>query len=399
MVVDDSAFMRRIVSDAASQIEGIEVVGAARNGQEALENIPRLRPDIITMDIEMPQMDGIEALKVVRRDYPAIQVIMLSSYSKTGSDVTMEALKLGALDFIEKSMDRKNPGAGNLTAQLEEKLKVARILTGKGMSKDRNLNVEKSLPEDRRQLDGSELTEDRTLPEVRTSAEERKPAEEKRLPGSSDTSPSPQMVTESGSPYPGSAYDYRKVRAVVIGASTGGPKVLFQIIGSLPKGLSVPVFIVQHMPKGFTASFAERLDSECPLDVVEAKHNMAISPGVVYVAPGDSHMTIEYGRIRLDERPKVHGVRPAVDLLFESAVRRYGKETLGILLTGMGRDGASGMAAIREAGGYNLVQDKESCVVYGMPGHAAASGVVDEILTPEQIVERIRRIIQVNRWN
>ncbi|HSP48497.1 MAG TPA: chemotaxis protein CheB, partial [Clostridiaceae bacterium] len=317
MVVDDSAFMRRIVSDAASQIEGIEVVGAARNGQEALENIPRLRPDIITMDIEMPQMDGIEALKIVRKDYPAIQVIMLSAYSKSGSDVTMEALKLGALDFIEKSMDRKNPGAGNLAAQLEEKLKVARVLTGKGMSKDRNLSEDKKL------TTGSTLSEDRN------PTEEWKPAEEKRLPGAGETSPSPHMVTENDHPYLSSAYDYGKVRAVVIGASTGGPKVLFQIIGSLPKGLKVPVFIVQHMPKGFTASFAERLDSECPLDVVEAKHNMAISPGTVYVAPGDSHMTIEYGRIRLDERPKVHGVRPAVDLLFESAVRRYGKETLG----------------------------------------------------------------------
>lgn len=374
MVVDDSAFMRRIVSDAASQIEGIEVVGAARNGQEALENIPRLKPDIITMDIEMPQMDGIEALKIVRRDYPAIQVIMLSAYSKSGSDVTMEALKLGALDFIEKSMDRKNPGGGDLKSQLEDKLKVAKILAGSDLLKDRNLPIEKNLPEDRRLI------------------EERKPTEEKRFPGDSVTSPSPHMVTESGHRYLTSAYDYGKVRAVVIGASTGGPKVLFQIIGSLPKGLSVPVFIVQHMPKGFTASFAERLDSECPLDVVEAKHNMAISPGTVYVAPGDSHMTIEYGRIRLDERPKVHGVRPAVDLLFESAVRRYGKETLGILLTGMGRDGAAGMAAIREVGGYNLVQDKGSCVVYGMPGHAAASGVVDEILTPEQIVDRISRI-------
>lgn len=362
MVVDDSAFMRRIVSDAASQIEGIEVVGAARNGQEALENIPRLKPDLITMDIEMPQMDGIEALKIVRRDYPAIQVIMLSAYSKSGSDVTMEALKLGALDFIEKSMDRKNPGAGNLTTQLEDKLKVARTLTGSDMLKNRNLPEDWKIPG------------------------------EKRLPGDGVTSPSPRMMTESAQSSLSSAYDYGKVRAVVIGASTGGPKVLFQIIGSLPKGLSVPVFIVQHMPKGFTASFAERLDSECTLDVVEAKHNMAISPGTVYVAPGDSHMTVEYGRIRLDERPKVHGVRPAVDLLFESAVRRYGKETLGILLTGMGRDGTAGMAAIKEVGGYNLVQDKGSCVVYGMPGNAAASGVVDEILTPEQIVDRISRI-------
>ena len=339
MVVDDSAFMRKIIGDAVLQISGVEIVGIARNGADAIGAIPRLKPDIITLDIEMPKMNGLEALKIIKNEYRNIQVIMLSSYSKAGNDVTMEALELGALDFIEKPQNSGLINLGELKTQLEIKLAVAMEL-----------------------VEGTDALRRRTPPKSTS-------------------------VLKAG-------FEGENVRAIVLGASTGGPKVLFDIIKGLPKNLNLPVFIVQHMPKGFTKSFAERLNSECALTVVEAKHEMTISPGVVYVAPGDYHMTIEKNRILLDERAKIHGVRPAVDFLFATAARRYGSELLGVILTGMGKDGAAGMVSIKEYGGYNLAQDKESCVVYGMPGYAVSLGVVDEILSPEKIIENIASIVR-----
>ena len=344
MIVDDSAFMRKIISDAASEIEGVTVVGTARNGQDAIESIDRYRPTVITMDIEMPKMNGIDALKIIKKKHPDIQVIMLSSHSVEGSAVTMEALEEGAFDFIEKSSDRGD--IGFITSQLESKLQTVNQIDGKTEKKDRNIEVR---------------------------AEKR----EGTL----------------------NAFDYRKTKAIVMGASTGGPKVLFQIVRALPKELEIPVFIVQHMPKGFTKSFADRLDSECPLRVVEAEDGMLIEGRTVYVAPGDYHMTIHGARITLDQKPKLHGVRPAVDFLFESASEKYGKDLLAVLFTGMGKDGADGMEKIKALGGYTLAQSKDTCVVYGMPGYAVNKGVVDEVLRPEDISEEIRKIVKVKKWS
>ncbi|MBF7096345.1 protein-glutamate methylesterase/protein-glutamine glutaminase [Alkalibacter mobilis] len=338
MVVDDSAFMRKIVSDAAAQIQGIEVVGIARNGQDAIDSMSRLKPDIVTMDIEMPKMDGIQALKILKRDYPKVHVIMLSAYSKTGSQVTMEALELGALDFIEKSSEASKSSIEDLKNQLESKLVVAKVLSSK--LEERNETTEKI----------------------------------------------------SGIPNKNIDAKYSNVEAIAIGASTGGPKVLFDIIRKLPGNLNMPVLIVQHMPKGFTASFAERLDNECSLKVVEAKQNMELRAGTVYVAPGDFHMTIEGNIVKLDQRPKLHGVRPAVDYMFETAAKKYKEKLLAIILTGMGKDGAAGMTLVKDLGGHTMAQDRASCVVYGMPGYAESSGVVDVIMTPAQMTEKIIRI-------
>ncbi|MFH5834882.1 chemotaxis response regulator protein-glutamate methylesterase [Proteiniclasticum sp. C24MP] len=343
MVVDDSAFMRKIISDAASEIEGVTVVGTARNGQDAIESIERYRPTVITMDIEMPKMNGIDALRIIKKNHPDIQVIMLSSHSVEGSAVTMEALEEGAFDFIEKSSDRGD--ISFITSQLETKLLTVNQIDGKPDKKDKNTAVR---------------------------------TERKEVMGT---------------------FDYRRTKAIVMGASTGGPKVLFQIVRALPRELDIPVFIVQHMPKGFTKSFADRLDSECPLRVVEAEEGMLIESGTVYVAPGDYHMIIHGGRITLNQNAKLHGVRPAVDFLFESASEKYGKDLLAILFTGMGKDGAEGMEKIKALGGYTLAQSKETCVVYGMPGYAVTKGVVDEVLKPEEITEEIRKIVKVKKWN
>lgn len=335
LVVDDSAFMRRIITDIVGEIDGIEVAGIARNGMDALDIIPKLQPDIITLDIEMPKLNGIDTLKEIKKKYKT-PVIMLSSL--TGTDTTIEALQLGAEDFIEKPKDL-NSDFNNFKSELELKIKsVACEDTKCSILKERKVST--------------------------------KPIERPK-----------------------------DVDSVVIAASTGGPKALVYLISQLPKDINIPIFIVQHMPKGFTKSFAARLDNESQVKVVEASHGMEIQRGVVYLAPGDYHMIIENNKIKLDSGKKLHGVRPAADLLFESATKYYGNKLLGIVLTGMGRDGAEGMVSIKKAGGYNIVQNEESSVVYGMPGSAVEKGVVHEIMSLEDISTSLNKMVKVKQWD
>ncbi|HCX65770.1 MAG TPA: chemotaxis response regulator protein-glutamate methylesterase, partial [Eubacteriaceae bacterium] len=286
-----------------------------------------------------------ETLKRIKRQYN-IPVIMLSAYSKAGSDVTMEALKIGAIDFIEKTATMGDAGVENLKHELEAKLKIG----------DSSEKVEKIKP---------------------SSAGESKM---KREAPSFQRPPAKTVATG-------------KVDAVVIGASTGGPKVLFDLISKLPSPLTVPVFIVQHMPKGFTSSFAERLDKECPVKVMEATDNMPVQRGIVYVAPGDYHMRVENNKIKLDQGDKIHGVRPAVDYLFESAANKYGRNLLAVVLTGMGKDGTKGLVEIKKKGGVTIAQNEESCVVYGMPRSALEAGAVDEVMSPLEIAKNIKNSI------
>lgn len=185
------------------------------------------------------------------------------------------------------------------------------------------------------------------------------------------------------------------IQAVVIGASTGGPKVLVYLISKLPKKIRVPIFIVQHMPKSFTTSFARRLNNESNVPVLEAEDDMLIQDGFIYLAPGDFHMTIDKDRIRLNSEEKLYGVRPAVDYLFNSASQVYGDKLLGIIMTGMGRDGAEGMCTIKNNGGFNIAQDEESSVVYGMPGNAITKGAVHEVMSLDEISETLNRLIRV----
>ena len=339
LVVDDSAFMRKIICDMVSEFSDVEVIGIARNGIDAIDIIPKLLPDIITLDVEMPKLNGIETLKIIRQKYN-IPVIMLSSHS--GMDITIEALQIGALDFIEKPRDL-NSNLSELKLELEMKIKS---VFNKKPTKQSNVSV---IPKNI----------NISLKELNTNLQ--------------------------------------KVRAVVIGASTGGPKALVYLISRLPDKISVPIFIVQHMPKGFTTSLANRMDNESRIKVVEAVDNMKIEANKVYLAPGDFHATLEMDRIRLNSNDKIHGVRPAVDYLFNTAAQIYRENLVGIILTGMGRDGASGMVKIKELGGYNLAQSEESCVVYGMPGSAVSKGVVDETLNLEDMSTKLNLLIGVAR--
>ncbi len=330
LVVDDSAFMRRIISDLIGDIDGIEVGGIARNGLDALEAIPRIRPDIITLDIEMPKLNGIETLKIIKEKYN-IPVIMLSSL--LGRDITIEALEEGALDFIEKPTDLSS-NLDDFRDELEMKIKS-----------------------------------------IFPKANER-------------------PYREGIRKRPGTGVLKKEIKAVVIGASTGGPKALTEVLKKLPEDIEVPIFIVQHMPKGFTTSFAERLDKEAKPRVVEAEDNMLIQKGVVYLAPGDYHMELDGGRIKLNTKDKIYGVRPAVDYLFDSAAKTYRSNLLGIIMTGMGRDGAEGMQSIKDMGGCNIAQNEETSIVYGMPGNAVAKGVVDSILSLDEIGDKLSEILR-----
>ncbi|MBM6614722.1 chemotaxis response regulator protein-glutamate methylesterase [Desemzia sp. RIT804] len=342
-IVDDSPFMRKIFSDILSDTIGLEVIGTSRSGRDTIRRLDTLKPDLILMDVNMPGLNGFEALKLIK-EKRSIRIIMMSSQG--GEDVTIKALESGAEDFIGKPQDLKN------TSSEFKKELVYRI---KALFKDES--VRKERPQ-------------RQNPQLR-----------KRV--SETTSFSKQDLPE-------------KVEAITIGASTGGPRALMQVVCQFPADLSIPVFIVQHMPAGFTASFANRLNSEANVTVVEAMDGLPVENGIVYIAPGNYHMMVENKTIRLLSTPKMHGVRPAVDVLFESVAKEYGSKVMGVILTGMGYDGTQGLYKIKTAGGYSLAQDEATSVVYGMPKNAVENGVVDQCIGLTEISEILNQIIKVS---
>lgn len=333
LVVDDSAFMRKIVTDLLLKMPNVKVTHTARNGKRALALLEEYQPDVVLLDVEMPILNGLDTLKMIKEKYD-LPVIMLSAL--TNKEVTIEALNLGAADFVEKPTNIK-----------EIKEEWIREFYWKI----------KSLPKQAQQAVD--------------------PVKAKKV--------IPTMPKEVKFP--------TRVRAVVIGASTGGPKSLLKIIKDLQAPLRVPILIVQHMPKGFTASFAQRMNDESKVEIKEAEHGELVE-NKVYIAPGDYHMTIREGRIWLDQEEKIHGTRPAVDHLFKSAAEIYGKDLVGLILTGMGRDGAAGMKQILLRGGYNIAQDKESSVVFGMPKHAIEAGVVQEVLDLGDIGTKLKQMVR-----
>lgn len=336
LIVDDSAFVRHALSRMLSSDPEIEIAGTAVDGQDAVDKVLALRPDVVTLDVKMPHMGGLEALRRIMTLCPT-PVLLLSSLTSHGADITLRGLDLGAMDFVDKSSVQ---GHMNLFALAEElKLKV-RALAG--------------------------------VPRNKLG---------------------PALAPALG---PALAPDHRARTAdvVVIGTSTGGPPALQAIIPRLPKDLPTAVLVVQHMPAGFTRSLAERLQARSPIPVREAKDGEAVQPGQVLIAPAGLHMKVrrraEGIRVVLDEEPRGALHRPSVDVLMASVAKVYGSRVLGVVLTGMGSDGVEGLRAIREAGGRTLAESEESCVIYGMPKAAVEAGVVDESLpltaVPDAIV-------------
>lgn len=314
LVVDDSAFMRRMASQIIEASGEFSVAGTARNGHDALKQIHAIEPDIVTLDVDMPELDGLSTLGYIMSETPRPVVMLSAGTTSTGHEATFRALELGAVDFVLKP-------SGPISLDLE---RVA----------------------------------DRLLAALRAAAVAN-PAGLRMLP---------RRAAECGARTVDGA---RATAAVVIASSTGGPRALASLVPQLVRDLPAAVFIVQHMPTGFTKSMARRLDVVCPLRIDEAEAGEPVINGRVYVAPGGQHMTVVNGpdgpTIALDESAPVWGVRPAADVLFRSAAAVFGRATVAVVLTGMGRDGAAGTRAIREAGGLALVQDRDTATIFGMP--------------------------------
>jgi two-component system, chemotaxis family, protein-glutamate methylesterase/glutaminase len=341
MIVDDSAFMRFAIAQQLNEYPGIVVVGTASNGREALTLIPKLQPDVITLDVEMPHMDGLTTLRHIMTDFPR-PVIMFSSLTKEGAAETVQALMLGAVDFIPKPANRTD---------IRE---VMKDMTSKIMHAAR--------------------------------------AKVKYVPLRPVVSLRSAYENNSGK---GLSTYHKTTPIVLIGASTGGPGALSEVIPLLPEDFPCPVLIVQHMPAGFTHSLSERLNSISQLNVKEAEPGDALLVGQVLLAPGGFHMTIdENERIALNQKPTVHGVRPAVDVTLLSLVQRYGNNIIAVIMTGMGSDGTHGASLLHSEGGYVIAEDESTCVVWGMPRSVVEAGAADAVHPRTQIVSAVESAIR-----
>lgn len=352
LIVDDSRIFRGAVEQSLANTEDIEVIGSVRNGIKALEFITQNRPDIITLDVEMPEMDGLTTLLEIQKfnalpsPAPPIGVIMLSAHTQRGATTTIKALQEGAFDFITKPD-----------------------------SQDAAENIETL----RRQL----------LMKIRYFASRRilspKPQAAPLKPvASSPIKPTPDIIK---------GLQQSKIKAIVIGISTGGPKALISMLPALCAKVEVPIFIVQHMPKTFTQSLAESLDAKCLYTVKEASDNDIVEPRHVYIAPGGRHMLLrqQNGQIVtvINDQPPERGCRPSANILFRSATTVYANECIVVIMTGMGDDGTNGATALKRKGAYIIVQDEESSVVWGMPGSAVEAGIADEVVPLTEIPDRI----------
>jgi two-component system chemotaxis response regulator CheB len=345
LVIDDSPFVRRIIKDWLDGQPDFEVVATGNDGKEGAELAARLKPDLITLDVEMPRMNGIEALGAIMKEAPC-PVIMVSSVTKQGAAYTIQALELGAVDFVTKP---DGPSSIRLVHAKDELLEKCRIA------------VKARRPSFAPRTLRPSLQSDASVPHAAV----RTPVQASTVSGSTD-------------------------KVVVIASSTGGPKALTTLFSCLPKGFPAPIVIVQHMPAGFTDSFAKRLDQMGRIAVKEAAEGDRVMPGLALIAPGGRHLEVGPGGvIRLSDRPQLHGVRPAADYLFHSACAQFGSRCLGVVLTGMGRDGADGAYAIKKAGGVVIGESEQSCVIYGMPRAAKESGAISAEYAIEEMAQAI----------
>jgi two-component system chemotaxis response regulator CheB len=352
LVVDDSVVIRRLVTQALEEDAEIAVVGTAANGSIALQRIPQYNPDVLTLDIEMPEMDGLETLRRLRRDYPQLRVIMFSTLTERGAAITLEALTLGASDYVTKasnegSLDRS---LARLREDLVPKIKQFFILPGRS-----SVTVRPG------------LEQVRVVPPLWRS----------------------KAVLQSANAQP---------RVVVIGVSTGGPTALGAILPQLPAEFPLPILVVQHMPPLFTRFLAERLCASCRLAVKEASQGDQVAAGTILIAPGDFHMKVTentgQARVCLDQSPPQNSCRPAVDALFSSVSLAYGGAVIAVILTGMGQDGLRGAEILKTQGASILAQDEASSVVWGMPGAVVNAGLADCVLPLDQVVPEILRRVR-----
>jgi two-component system chemotaxis response regulator CheB len=340
VVADDSHFMRSVISDLLED-GGIEVIARARNGKEAVEAVVEHDPDVVTMDVEMPEMNGIEAVEMIMDEQPT-PVLMLSAHTDENADVTFQALDGGAVDFFTK------PGG-------EVSMEMSRL-------EDQLVEMVTSVAQADVAAGGSEVADASTVSDQPTAGE--------------------------------AGQSYVENTTLLIGSSTGGPKMVEQVLSELPLEADFRVLVVQHMPDGFTGRFADRIDSRSDYDVREAEDGDRIGGSEVLVAPGGKHMVVSNyhaGRLRvkLTEDPPVNSVRPAVDMTMSSAAEVIDDPLVGVILTGMGEDGAAGVKAVKAVGGATIAQDEDTSAVFGMPKRAIETGYVDEVLPIDEIAEGV----------
>lgn len=334
LVVDDSGFFRRRVSDIINADSRMEVVGVAENGLQAIDMSKSLKPDVITMDYEMPVMDGVTAIRQIMADQP-VPVLMFSSLSFEGARVTLDAIDAGAVDFLPKNFDAIAKNSSDIRRLLTDKIvAVARSRVGQPMVKP------------------------------------------------SPASSAPVRLND--------------IQLVVIGTSTGGPAALQTIFKALPASLRVPIVIIQHMPASFTKAFAERLNNLSALSIKEAEHGDVLKAGCVYVAPGGMQLMLEGAQgktIHIRESDSRINYRPSVDIAFASAAKHFGRHVLGIVLTGMGADGREGAKLVKRAGGHIWAQDEASSVIFGMPMSVIKEGLADTVVSLQSVSERLIKAI------
>jgi two-component system, chemotaxis family, protein-glutamate methylesterase/glutaminase len=342
LVVDDSAFMRKVLSDLFAAEPDFTILDTARDGRDAVDKVRRLKPDVVTLDVEMPIMDGLGALEIIMRDNPT-PVVMISSLTREGADATLKALDKGAVDFVAKTAGPIS-SIENIRAEILAKCRAAALANVKQLIKPH-------------------------------------PA----VSRVSDYRPSAPAAQASE-------------QIVAIGTSTGGPRALQEVLTRLPGNLPCGIVIVQHMPPGFTKSLSDRLNSLCALTVKEAENNDAVTPGRVLIAPGNYHLVLDRQNgktlVKLNQDPPIGGHRPSVDPMMESVAALYGSRATGVILTGMGHDGSRGMKAIKNHHGFTIAEDQTTTVVYGMPKSAIELGVIDKIVPLPGVAAEIVRHLQ-----
>jgi two-component system chemotaxis response regulator CheB len=357
LVVDDAVVFRRLVADELSKDPALEVVGTAANGRIALARMSQVNPDVVILDIEMPEMDGLATLAELRKNYPRLPVIMFSALTERGAKATLDALALGASDYFTKPTN-----AGGLDSSLE-------------------------------------VIRQQLIPEIKALC-----TKHGTLPGTFDLPcPLPGPATAAGFgagvQAPRRPGRLGSVQVVAIGTSTGGPNALAEVFRRLPADFPVPIVIVQHMPPMFTRLLAERLSAEFAIRVHEGSSGTALQPGHAWIAPGDHHMIVVRDglqvRLLLHQDPPENSCRPAADVLLRSVAKTFGPNSLTVILTGMGQDGLRGCEALYEAGGQILAQDEATSVVWGMPGYVARAGLADRVLPVSLIADEILRRVRL----
>ena len=356
LVVDDSAFMRNFLMTTLSQDPDIQVLDTAKDGNDALQKIARLNPDVVTLDIEMPHRNGLQTLEEIMRTSPR-PVIMFSSLTKEGAEITLKCLDAGALDFIPKNS--VHPQA--VTMELASKVKA--------------------------------VARKRAQLALRHNLHAAKAPTSSPIPDRAQTAASaPCMSSHKPASYIGGPRDI-----VAIGVSTGGPPAVQKVLSGLPSSFPASILIAQHMPASFTGPFAKRLDALCAISVKEAEHGEKIQPGCAYIAPGGKHMLLERrgatSELAITSEPKSELYKPSATVLMNSLAQLNPRKTLGVILTGMGSDGCAGIKTLKERGGYILAQNEASCVVYGMPKAVVDAGLADQIIDIADMTAAISAIV------